>query len=159
MTLEQLRIFVAVAERQHVTRAAEALNITQSAVSAAIAALEARHDIRLFDRVGRGIVLNDVGRALLAEARVTLDQAAGLDHLLAGFRGLARGSLRLAASQTVGGYWLPRLLGDFRKRYPGIDLTLDIANSERGAEQVAAGEVELGFVEGVIDEPNLTRWP
>jgi DNA-binding transcriptional LysR family regulator len=159
MTLEQLRIFVAVAERQHVTRAAEALNITQSAVSAAIAALEARHDVRLFDRVGRGIVLNDVGKALLAEARVTLDHAAGLDHMLAGFRGLERGSLRVAASQTVGGYWLPRLLGDFRKRYPGIDLALDIANSERVAEQVAAGEVELGFVEGVIDEPNLTRWP
>jgi DNA-binding transcriptional LysR family regulator len=159
MTLEQLRIFVAVAERQHVTRAAEALGITQSAVSAAIAALEARHDIRLFDRVGRGIVLNDVGRALLVEARVTLDHASGLDHMLAGFRGLERGSLRLAASQTVGGYWLPRLLGAFRKRYPGIALTLDIANSERVAEQVAAGEVELGFVEGVIDAPGLSRWP
>jgi len=159
MTLEQLRIFVAVAERQHVTRAAEALNITQSAVSAAIAALEARHDIRLFDRVGRGIVLNDVGRALLAEARVTLDHAAGLDHLLAGFRGLARGSVRLAASQTVGGYWLPRLLGDFRRLYPGIALSLDIANSERVAEQVASGEAELGFIEGVIDVPGLLRWP
>jgi DNA-binding transcriptional LysR family regulator len=159
MTLEQLRIFVAVAERQHVTRAAEALNITQSAVSAAIAALEARHDIRLFDRVGRGIVLNDVGRALLADARVTLDHAAGLDHLLAGFRGLARGSLRLAASQTVGGYWLPRLLGDFRRRYPGIAVSLDIANSERVAEQVASGEAELGFIEGVIDDPDLLRWP
>jgi DNA-binding transcriptional LysR family regulator len=159
MTLEQLRIFVAVAERQHVTRAAEALNITQSAVSAAIAALEARHDIRLFDRVGRGIVLNDVGRALLSDARVTLAHAAGLDHMLAGFRGLERGSLRIGASQTVGGYWLPRLLGKFRKRYPGIALTLDIANSERVAEQVAAGEVELGFVEGVIDDPGLLRWP
>jgi len=159
MTLEQLRIFVAVAERQHVTRAAEALNITQSAVSAAIAALEARHDVRLFDRVGRGIVLNDVGRALLAEARVTLDHAAGLDHMLAGFRGLERGSLRLAASQTIGGYWLPRWLADFRKRYRGITVALDITNSEGVAEQVAGGKVELGFVEGVIDEPALSRWP
>jgi DNA-binding transcriptional LysR family regulator len=159
MTLEQLRIFVAVAERQHVTRAAETLNITQSAVSAAIAALEARHDVRLFDRIGRGIVLNDVGRALLAEARVTLDQAAGLDHLLAGFRGLERGSLRLAASQTIGGYWLPRLLHDFRRRHPGIAVALDIVNSERVAERIASGEAELGFVEGVIDVPTLTRWP
>lgn len=54
MTLEQLRIFVAVAERLHMTRAAEALNLTQSAVSAAVAALEARHGTQLFDRVGRG---------------------------------------------------------------------------------------------------------
>ena len=59
MTLEQLRIFIAVAERQHVTEAARALNLTQSATSAAIAALEERHDVRLFDRVGRGIVLTD----------------------------------------------------------------------------------------------------
>ena len=91
MTLEQLRIFVAVAEREHVTRAAEALHITQSAVSAAIAALETRHDVRLFDRVGRNIVLNDVGRALLAGARVALAQAGGLVDLLAGVRGLERG--------------------------------------------------------------------
>ncbi len=60
MTLEQLRVFVAVAERQHVTRAAEALNLAQSAASAAIAALGARHGAKLFHRVGRGIVLGSV---------------------------------------------------------------------------------------------------
>ncbi len=57
MTLEQLRIFIAVAERQHVTQAASQLNLTQSATSAAIAALETRYGIKLFDRIGRGIVL------------------------------------------------------------------------------------------------------
>ncbi|WP_312205281.1 LysR family transcriptional regulator, partial [Brevundimonas sp.] len=57
MTLEQLRIFVAVAERLHMTRAAEALHLTQSAVSAAVNALETRHGARLFDRVGRGLAL------------------------------------------------------------------------------------------------------
>lgn len=159
MTLEQLRIFVAVAEREHVTRAAEALHITQSAVSAAIAALESRHGVRLFDRVGRNIVLNDIGRALLAEGRVVLAQVSGLDDLLAGFRGLERGTLRLAASQTVGGYWLPHILRDFRRCHPGIAVALDIANSERVAEQVAAGEAELGLVEGVVDRVDLIRWP
>ncbi|MEF9601798.1 LysR family transcriptional regulator, partial [Paracoccus sp. PXZ] len=69
MTLEQLRIFLAVAERQHVTRAAEVLNLTQSAVSAAVSALEARHGVRLFDRVGRRIVLTEAGEAFMAEAR------------------------------------------------------------------------------------------
>jgi DNA-binding transcriptional LysR family regulator len=62
MTLEQLRIFVAVAERQHITRAAEVLNLTQSAVSAAIAALEGRHDAKLFNRIGRGIELTESAR-------------------------------------------------------------------------------------------------
>ena len=75
MTLEQLRIFIAVAERQHVTEAARALNLTQSATSAAIAALEERHDVRLFDRVGRGIVLTDLGRSFLPEARAVVARA------------------------------------------------------------------------------------
>ena len=61
MTLEQLRIFIAVAERQHATRAAEALNLTQSAVSSALTTLEGRHGVALFDRVGRSIVLNRAG--------------------------------------------------------------------------------------------------
>ena len=61
MTLDQLRVFVAVAERQHVTRAAEALGLAQSAVSHAVAALERAHDARLFHRVGRGVVLSEAG--------------------------------------------------------------------------------------------------
>src|SRR3546814_10149610 len=72
MTLDQLRIFVAVAEREHVTQAARALNLTQSAVSAAIATLEDRHGAHLFDRVGRGIALTEAGRAFLPEARAVL---------------------------------------------------------------------------------------
>ena len=74
MTLEQLRIFVAVAERQHITRAAEALNLTQSAVSAAIAALEGRHDAKLFNRIGRGIELTEVGKVFLTEAKAILSR-------------------------------------------------------------------------------------
>ena len=69
MTLEQLRIFVAVAERQHVTRAAEALGLAQSAVSHAVASLERRHETALFHRVGRGVVLSEAGAVLLGEAR------------------------------------------------------------------------------------------
>lgn len=159
MTLEQLRIFVGVAEREHVTRAAEALHITQSAASAAIASLEARHGIKLFHRVGRGILLTDPGRALLGEARAILDRVESADLMLAEFGGLQRGRLRLAASQTVGGYWLPPLLQAFHARHPGVTLSLAIGNSEQVAAQVAAGEADLGFVEGGIDEPALARWP
>jgi DNA-binding transcriptional LysR family regulator len=75
MTLEQLRIFVEVAERGHVTRAAEALDMSQSAASAAIAALESAYQIKLFDRVGRGIQLTETGRTFLREARAVLDRA------------------------------------------------------------------------------------
>ena len=94
MTLEQLRIFVAVAERGHVTRAAEALGITQSAASAAIAALEARYGAHLFDRVGRGIELTETGRRFLPEARNVLDRAAAARSVLEDLSEVATGAYR-----------------------------------------------------------------
>jgi len=113
MTLEQLRIFVAVAEREHVTRAAEALHVTQSAASAAIAALEGRHNVPLFHRVGRRIELTDAGRMFLAEARAVLAKAASAELALGEYGGLKRGNLRLVASQTITAYWLPERLAAF----------------------------------------------
>src|ERR1700676_4419146 len=93
MTLEQLRVFVAVAERQHVTRAAEALNLAQSAVSSAIAGLEARHEVKLFNRVGRGIELTQAGTLFLAEARAVLARAESTELVLSELGGLERGTL------------------------------------------------------------------
>src|SRR5260370_3320009 len=107
MTLEQLRIFIAVAERQHVTQAASELHLTQSATSAAIAALEARYGIKLFDRVGRGIVLTQTGRDFLNEARQVVARAKAAAQVLNDLAGLKRGPFTLAASQNVGNYCLP----------------------------------------------------
>ena len=84
MTLEQLRVFVAVAERQHVTRAAEALNIAQSAVSASMAALEGRHGAKLFNRVGRRIEPTEAGALFLAEAPAVVARAELPELVLSG---------------------------------------------------------------------------
>jgi DNA-binding transcriptional LysR family regulator len=159
MTLEQLRIFVAVAELEHVTRAAERLNLTQSAVSAAVSALENRYATRLFDRVGRGIRLSDAGRAFLVEARAVLARASVAETVLADLAGMRRGSLTLAASQTVANYWLPALICHFQQRYPGIETSLFIGNTEQVAARVAEGEADLGFVEGEVEAPQLTLQP
>ena len=86
MTLDQLRIFIEVAERGHVTRAAEALGMSQSAASAAIAALESSYEIKLFDRVGRGIQLTEVGRIFQREARAVLDRSSMARAVLQGSR-------------------------------------------------------------------------
>ncbi len=155
MTLEQLRIFVAVAERQHVTRAAEALNLAQSAASAAIASLESRHGTKLFHRVGRNIVLTEPGRAFLVEARAVLARVAAAELMLAEFGGLQRGSLSVCASQTIAGYWLPRHLTDYRRAHPGIELRLSVGNTAQVAAAVHDGTVELGFVEGAVSNPVL----
>jgi DNA-binding transcriptional LysR family regulator len=159
MTLEQLRIFVGVAEREHMTKAAKALNVTQSAASAAIAALEARHDVVLFHRIGRRIELTEVGRVFLDEARAVLGRATSAEQALSEFAGLKRGTLRLVASQTIVGYWLPQHLAAFRSRYPQIAVDLAIANTEQAAHSVTAGTAELGFVEGTIDDGAISHWP
>ncbi len=159
MTLEQLRIFVGVAEREHMTKAAEALNVTQSAASAAIAALETRHNVVLFHRIGRRIELTEVGRVFLDEARAVLGRAASAELALSEFGGLKRGTLRLVASQTIVGYWLPQHLAAFRSRYPQIGIDLAIANTKQAAHSVTAGTAELGFVEGTIDDDTISHWP
>ncbi|MCF4165269.1 LysR family transcriptional regulator [Zavarzinia compransoris] len=159
MTLEQLRIFVAVAEHEHMTRAAEALRLTQSATSAAIAALEARHGTRLFDRVGRGIALTAAGRAFLPAARAVLAEAAGAEALLADLTGLARGRLSVAASQTVAHYWLPPLLLHYRESYPGIVVDVAIANTEAVAALLHDGAADIGFVEGRVADDALSARP
>lgn len=155
MTLEQLRIFVAVAERQHVTRAAEALHLSQSAVSSAVSAIEARFATRLFDRVGRRIELTDAGRIFLTEARAVLLRSASAEAVLADLAGLRRGTLRVQASQTIASHWLPRHLVSFRRRFPDIAISLAIGNTAEVAAAVLEGAAELGFVEGTVEDPAL----
>ncbi|MGY4310848.1 DNA-binding transcriptional LysR family regulator [Bradyrhizobium sp. JR3.5] len=139
MTLEQLRIFAAVADKQHVTQAAHELNLTQSATSAAIAALEGRYGVKLFDRVGRGIVLTHMGRCFLNEARAVLARAHAAEQVLRDFAGLTAGKLVISASQTVGSYWLPARLLAFQATYPGIEIEVRIANTEQVATDVREG--------------------
>ncbi len=155
MTLEQLRVFVAVAERQHVTRAAAALNLSQSAVSAAVAALEARHATVLFHRLGRGIALTEAGQRFLTEARAVLARAEAAELVLAELGGLHRGVLALQASQTIASYWLPRHLVAFRRAFPGIEVRLSVGNTAGVAAAVREGLVELGLVEGLVEDPSL----
>jgi DNA-binding transcriptional LysR family regulator len=159
MTLEQLRVFVAVAERQHVTRAAEAPNLTQSAVSSAIAGLESRHGARLFNRVGRGIELTQAGSLFLVEARAVLARAQAAELVLSELGGLKRGTLAVQASQTIASFWLPRHLVAFRRAHPQIDVRLSIGNTARVAAAIGAGASELGFVEGEITDAALVSRP
>jgi DNA-binding transcriptional LysR family regulator len=157
MTLEQLRIFVAVADRVNMTRAAAALNLTQSAASAAVAALEARYGAKLFDRVGRGLVLSDAGEVFLPEAKAVLTRAAAAAQVLDDLAGLKRGRIVLHASQTIASYWLPPRLASFAEAHPGIALDVHVGNTAQVGKAVRDGEAELGFVEGAVDDPLLAH--
>ena len=155
MTLEQLRIFIAVAEREHLTRAAEALNLTPSAVSAAIHALEARYGVNLFDRVGRRIELSQTGRVFLQEAKATRASAQLAELVLTELGGLQRGELTIQASQTIASDWLPPYLVAFKAAYPAIKVVLREGNSLDVATAVRDGVADIGFAEGALDDPAL----
>jgi DNA-binding transcriptional LysR family regulator len=155
MTFEQLVIFVAVAEREHLTQAAEAIHLTPSAVSSAIKNLEAYYGVELFHRVGRRIELTETGRTFLSEAKATLARVNAAELMLSELGGLQRGKLSLYASQTIASYWLPAVLMRFHRDYPGIELDLTIGNTRTVSQAVIEGAAELGFVEGELDAPVL----
>lgn len=155
MTLDQLRIFVAVAAHQHVTRAARTLNLTQSAVSAAVAALESRYGTQLFHRIGRGIQLTAEGALFLTEAQAVLQRAEAAERALTELSGLKRGSLKIWASQTIIAAWLPPLLHRFHRAHPGIRLEVHQGNTAEVTAAVLACAADMGFVEGMVTDPRL----
>ncbi|MCI9867728.1 LysR family transcriptional regulator [Rhizobium skierniewicense] len=155
MTFEQLAIFVAVAEREHLTKAAAAINLTPSAVSASIRSLEQHYGVELFHRIGRRIELTDAGRIFLEEARKLLARSQSVELILSELGSLQRGSLNVFASQTIASYWLPPRLMEFHNRFPGIELQLTIGNTRTVADAVISGEADIGFVEGDLDKPAL----
>jgi DNA-binding transcriptional LysR family regulator len=159
MTLEQLRVFVAVAERQHLTGGARAVNLSPPAATAAIHALEDREGLKLFNRVGRRLELSADGRAFLPQARAVLTAAQDAQTALRELGGLERGRVALAASQTLASHWLPPLLIKFAQAHKGVGVRLQEGNTASVAAAVLAGEVEIGCIEGEIDEPALRVTP
>jgi DNA-binding transcriptional LysR family regulator len=150
MTLEQLRIFLAVAEHLHFTRAAETLYITQPAVSAAIQSLETEYSVKLFHRVGRRVEIAEAGKLLFLEAQKILEQVAIAERNLRELNNLQQGELRLGASLTIGNYWLPDKISQFQQEYAGIRVNCTLANAEEIAEGTASGRFDLGLVSGEV---------
>jgi DNA-binding transcriptional LysR family regulator len=157
MTPEQLRIFVAVAERGHVTRAAGFLGMSQSAASAAIKALEMSSGVQLFNRVGRAIELSPAGRRFLPEAKAVLERIAAARHVLDNAAQTIAGSLAIAASQTIASYWLPRRLAAFQEEHPAVRLDVSIGNTRQVENRVLDGTADLGLVEGRTESGLLRR--
>ena len=146
----RLRVFQAVARHLSFTKAAQELFITQPAVTKHIHELERQYEQRLLERRGNRVVLTDAGRVLLAHADEVSASHQLLTEQLHALRDPdeAAGRLRLGASTTLAQYVLPPLLPAFQQRYPRVQLSLLNANSERIAEALLRGELDLGFVEG-----------
>ncbi|MGW7268486.1 LysR family transcriptional regulator [Streptomyces sp. NPDC054842] len=145
MELRHLQHFVAVAEDQHFTRAAERLLVSQSGLSASIRALERELQAPLFVRTTRRVTLTEAGRALLGEAERILAQVRAAHDAVAAVQGVLRGTLSLGTEQCVAGVGVARLLAAFRRQHPDVEIRLRQAGSGALAEEVAAGRLDLAF--------------
>ena len=150
MTFRQVEIFLAVARAKNFTRAAETLHVSQSTLSQHVLELEGELGVRLFDRLGRAVTLTEAGRLLQDHATRIATTVASARRTIDELKGLARGSLVIGASTTPGIYVLPGVVAAFRRRYPGIEVSLRIGNSRVIEERIRADEVDLGVVGGHI---------
>lgn len=145
MELRHLQHFVAVAEDQHFTRAAERLMVSQSGLSASIRALERELRAPLFVRTTRRVTLTEAGRALLVEAERILAQVRSAHEAVAAVQGVLRGTLALGAEQCIAGVHVAGLLAAFRREHPDVEIRLRQSGSGALAEGVSAGRLDLAF--------------
>lgn len=159
LNLHLLRMFAAVVRTGSFSRATELLNISQPAISKGVRDFELQVGCRLLNRSPKGVVPTTEGLALAkhAEALFAVERAA--EEELSALRGLHNGSLRIGASTTIATYMIARYLGAFHRAYPGIDLHLVSANTRDIAEQMAAQDIDIGLVEGPVEERGIVAEP
>jgi len=157
MADRRLQVFHAVAKHLSFTKAAEALFMTQPAVTFQVRQLEEHFNTRLFDRAQGRITLTPAGAVALEYAERILALSGELDTRLREMSGQQAGPLMIGASTTLAEYLLPRILGEFKARHPGIVPHLFVANSEAVQERVAERSLDLGFIEGDSHLPSLVH--
>jgi DNA-binding transcriptional LysR family regulator len=163
MELRHLQTFVAVAEEQSFSRAADRLHVVQSAVSATIRNLEREWGVTLFQRTTHQVRLSDAGRALLPEARAALAAAEGVEHAVDEVRGGLRGTIRLGIMQATlgpGGISVAATIAAFRAAHPAVTVTVRQGGSADQAERVRTGELDVAIVglpDGRLPGLELTR--
>jgi DNA-binding transcriptional LysR family regulator len=148
MADRRLQVFHAVAKHLSFTKAADALFMTQPAVTFQIKQLEEYFNTRLFDRAQGRITLTPAGIMALEYAERILDLSAELEARLKEIGGQIGGALLIGGSMTIGEYLLPQLIGEFKARFPAVVPMLFVGNSEAVQDRVAERTLDLGFIEG-----------
>jgi DNA-binding transcriptional LysR family regulator len=158
LDLEKLRVFAVVAEHEHFSRAAEALCVSQPAVSTQVRELERQLGVVLFERHGRGVRLTAAGRLVQGYARRLHELSQGLDDAVADYRTGGRQRLRVGASTTPGSYLLPSILRLFYGRHPSTHVTVEIANTALIVKLLHDGDLSLALLgESVHDSQVVTE--
>lgn len=141
-TLHQFKVFEATARHGSFTRAAEELYLTQPTVSMQVKQLTKALGLPLFEQVGKRLYLTDAGRELYATCHDIFEKLDQLEMRVADLKGMKQGRLKLAVITTAK-YFVPRLLGPFCQRYPGIDVSLIVTNHERAIDRLMNNQDDL----------------
>lgn len=156
-TLRQLEVFLEVAQTGNLTKAANQLNMSQSAASSALKDLESQFDLLLFDRVGKRLQLNEQGRLLRPKAEALMAMAEDLEQSLK--QQATAGPLNIGATLSIGNYLAVGMVAEYMTLYPESPVNLDVENTEHIAEKVLNFELDVGLIEGEINHPDLKVTP
>ena len=155
ITLDQLHIFLSVAQREHVTGAAEALGLSQGSVSAAVHRLERTLGVPLLHRVGRNVRLTDVGRAVRHLATQALDDAAQIEELTAGYLAFEQGDVSIAAGRVIGAHRLSAWVAPFVRSHGEIDVHIRLASMDDALEMLVDGIADIAMVGSDVRLPGV----
>jgi DNA-binding transcriptional LysR family regulator len=156
-SLRQLSILAAVARHENVSLAAKELHLSASAVSDAVASLEAQYSIKCFDRVRNRLKLTTQGRTLWREAESLLAHAQSLEAFLSGYD--RAGHLKVSASFTIGNHLATLALAPYLKTYPSANVTLDTGSTPKVIDDIVSGRAELGMIEAEVNHPDIELVP
>ncbi|TVP54961.1 MAG: LysR family transcriptional regulator [Halomonadaceae bacterium] len=152
-TLRQLEVFLATARHENITRAAEQLAMSQSAASGSLRDLESQFDVQLFDRLGKRLQLNELGRLIRPRVAALLDQASDLENALA--RHAEVGYVKVGATLTIGNYLAVQIMARFMAENVDANVSLEVANTRTIGRKVADFELDVGLVEGELQSQEL----
>ncbi len=155
MADRRLKIFHTVARLLNFTKAAEELHMTQPAVTFQIRQLEDQFNTRLFDRTHNKVTLTDVGKQVYLYADRILKLYEDMTRSVTDMTGEVSGGVTLGASTTVAEYMLPKLIGEFKAKYPEVQISLKESNTEHIVTMVESNEIDIGIVEGSVNNKNL----
>lgn len=156
-TLRQLQVFLATANHENISKAAQRLNMSQSAASGALKELESLYDLKFFERAGKRLKLNELGRQFWPRAEALLAQARDLEADLLSHREL--GQLNVGATLTIGNYLAVSIMAGYMAEQPGARVHLKVANTRSIVDRVLAFDLDLGLIEGEIHHPDLELLP
>jgi DNA-binding transcriptional LysR family regulator len=159
LNLHLLRMFATVVRTGSFSRAADALNVSQPAISKGVRDFELQIGCRLLDRVPKGVRPTREGLALMRHAETLFATEREAEEEMRSLRNLSEGSLRIGASTTIASYMISEYLGIFHNAHPNIDLHITSANTREIADLMIGHEIDIALVEGPIKDENLIASP